>query len=154
MNAWKDQKGTILACLMNMHTNILTMQDHTNKIVNVSLYISISQVPKDTSCSRWIFSFPFVVHLPQVWAVKSLNKTIVGHVRCKRRVTREGACLLSLILIINLTKFNWLIFLLKCNRPKVATYVPLLGRIRSSRSSTDIFYFLNFCLDHPFRFSI
>ena len=40
-----------------------------------------------------------------------------------------------------------MIFLLKCDGAKVATYVPPLQRIRSSRSSTDIFGCLNFGLD-------
>ena len=53
-------------------------------------------------------------------------------------------------------RLNWLIFLLKCDRAKVAAYVPPLGRIRSSCSSTNIRNFdcLNFCLDCPFGFSI
>jgi len=30
LNAWKDQKGTKQACLMNMCANASKMQDHTN----------------------------------------------------------------------------------------------------------------------------
>ena len=140
MNAWKDYKGTKQACLMNMCANALKMQDHTNKMVNVSLCISISQVPKDTSCSRWIFSFPIRVHLPLAWAIKSLNKTIAGHICPEHRATQESALFLPLILIINLSGFNWLNFLLKCGKAKVVAYVSPLGRIRSSRSSIDIFF--------------
>ena len=57
---------------MNMYANASKMQDYTNKMVNVS--ISISHVPKDTSCSRWIFPIPIGVHLPLAWAIESLNK--------------------------------------------------------------------------------
>ena len=52
----------------------LKMQEHTNIMVNVSLRMSISQVPKDTFCSRWIFSIPIGVRLPLMYAIKSLNK--------------------------------------------------------------------------------
>ena len=138
---------------MNMCANTLKMQDYTNKMVNISLCISISQVPKDTSCSRQVFSLPIGVHLPLSRAIKSLNKTIAGHACCKHKVTQEGAWFLSLILILNPSGFNWLSFLLKCDQAKVVAYVPPLGRIKSSLSSTNIFYCLNFCLDHPFRFS-
>ena len=85
-------KGTKQACLMNICANSLKMQDHINKMVNVSLCTSISQVPKDTSCSRWIFSFPIRVHLPLAWAIKSLNITTTSHACCKYRATQEGAC--------------------------------------------------------------
>ena len=154
MNAWKDLEGTRQACLMNMCASILKMQDHTNKMVNVILCISLSQVSKDTSCSRRIISFPIRVHLPLAWATKSLNKTTAGHACCKHKVSQKGACFLPLILIINQSGFNWLIFLWRYDRAKVASYIPPLGRIRSSCSSTDIFYCLNFCLDHPFGFLI
>ena len=59
---------------MNMCANALRMQDHTNKMVNISLSISISQVPKDTSYSRWIFPIPIGVHLQLECGIKSLNK--------------------------------------------------------------------------------
>ena len=150
MNAWKDYKATKQACLMNMCANALKMQDRTNRMVNVSLCISISQVSKDTSCSRQIFSFPIGVCLPLAWAIKSLNKTIVG--TCFANIEQPKRVY---------TFFHWswsqtnqLIFLLKCDGAKVATYVPPLQRIRSSLSSTDIFGCLNFGLDRPFKFSI
>ena len=86
---------------MNMFTNALKMQDHTNKMVNVNLCITISQVPKDTSYSRQIFSFFIGVHLPLAWAIKSLNKTTTGHLCPKHRATQESAHFLPLTLIIN-----------------------------------------------------
>ena len=74
---------------MNMCANILKIQDHTNKMVNVSLCISISQVSKDTSCSGRIFSFAIRVHLPLACTIKSLNKTIMGvkdrKIRCSKK---------------------------------------------------------------------
>ena len=144
------------------------MQYHTNKMVNVSLCISISQVPKDTSYSRRIFSFPIGVHFPLAWAIKSLNDTW----RAMRVANIEqpfmdpeaslylplgwGVYPSFLTLITNLSRLNWLIFLLKCDRAKVAAYVPPLGRIKSSRSFTNMRNFdcLTFCLDRPFGFSI
>ena len=128
---------------MNMCANALKMQDRTNRMVNVSLCISISQVSKDTSCSRQIFSFPIGVCLPLAWAIKSLNKTIVG--TCFANIEQPKR-------VYTFFRWSWsqtnrLIFLLKCDGAKVATYVPPLQRIRSSRSSTDIFGCLNFGLD-------
>ena len=61
---------------MNMCANALKMQDHTNKMVNLSPCILISQVPKDTSYSRQIFPIPIRVHLSLVCAIKSLNKPL------------------------------------------------------------------------------
>ena len=110
MNAWKDWKGIKQACLMNMCANALRMQDHTNKMINVSLCISISQVPKDTYCFRWIFPIPIGVQLPLVCAIASSNKPQKGHACCKDRVTQEDPSFLSLILITNWSKFNWLNF--------------------------------------------
>ena len=52
----------------------LKMHKHTNIIVNVSLCTSISQVTNDTSYSRQSFSIPIGVHLPLMYAIKSLNK--------------------------------------------------------------------------------
>ena len=50
---------------------------------------------------------------------------------------------------IKLTNFSF-----KSDWAKVAAYVPPMGRIRSSRSSTNIFDCLNFCLGRSFGFSI
>ena len=135
------------------------------KVVNLSLCISISQVPKDKSYSRWIFHFSHRGISSTGMNHKIFEQTIEGYKHFWHRATFEAPLYLSLrwgvhlsflILIIDPSRFNWLIFLLKCDRTKVAAYVPPLGRIRSSRSSTDIIILITliFSFDRPFRFSI
>ena len=117
------------------------------KVVNVSLCISISQVLKDTSCSRRIFPFSHQGTFSIGMNRKIFEQTTEGYKHCRYRATFEatlylhlgwGVHLSFLILIINPSRVNLLIFLLKCDRTKVAAYVPPLGRIRSSHNSTDI----------------
>ena len=117
------------------------------QVVNVSLCISISQVPKYTSYSRRIVPYSHWGTSSTSMNHKIFKQTAAGCKHYKHGATFEaplylllgwGVHLSFLILIINPSRFNGLTFLLKCDQTRVVAYVPLLGRIRSSRSSADI----------------
>ena len=132
---------------MNMCANALKLQIIQIKVLNVSLCISISRVPKDTSCSRQIFPFSHWGTSSTGMNHKIFEQTPKGYKHYRHEATFKaplylrlgrGVHLSFLILIINPSRFNGLTFLLKCDQTRVVAYVPLLGRIRSSRSSNDI----------------
>ena len=98
---------------MNMCTNALKLHAIQIEVVNVSLCISISQVPKDTPCSRWIVPFSH-------WGTSSIGmnhkifeQTVEGHKHYRHGAIFKAPLYLGqeihlsfLILIINPSRFN------------------------------------------------